>query len=69
MTWQRSTQMKITRMTASGADQAKSQINATLLTGTAANPATSSSTQRGQPQRPALSPVDQTLCRQAFGIF
>ncbi len=34
-----------------------------------ANPATSSSTQRGQPQRPVLSPVQQALCRQTFGIF
>jgi hypothetical protein len=49
--------------------QAKFQINAIALTATTANPATSSSTQRGPPQRPVLSPVQQTLCRQAFGIF
>ena len=34
--------------------QAKSQIKTTLLTAAAANPATSSSTQRGPPQRPGL---------------
>jgi len=34
-----------------------------------ANPATSSSTQRGQPQRPALRPMEQALWQQAFGIF
>jgi len=49
--------------------QAKSQINAAALAATAANPAPSSSTQRGQPQRPVLSPMEQALWQQAFGIF
>jgi len=34
-----------------------------------ANPATSSSTQRGQPQRPALSPEEQSLWQQVSQIF
>ena len=49
--------------------RANSRIKTTLLTGTAANPATSSPTLRGQPQRPALSPMVHALCQQAFGIF
>ena len=49
--------------------RANSQIKTTLLTATAANPATSSPTLRGQPQRPALSPMVHALCQQAFGIF
>ena len=45
--------------------RANSQIKATLLTATAANPAPSRSTQRGQPQR--MASTTQAPCPQPGG--
>ena len=48
--------------------QADSQINATALAATAPNPAWAAAAPDEHDQRLTLSPVAQTLCRQAFGI-
>ncbi len=49
--------------------QANFQINATGLTVTAANPAWATAAPVEHDQRPALSPMGESLCQQAFGIF
>jgi len=49
---------------------AKSQIKTAALTANAAQPSVGHrSACSTRPKRPALGPEEQTLCRQAFGIF